>query len=59
MPDSVPALRERGMLAAKLGINEAARADLSRLLELVPQAADAGSIRQRLEELRAKQSVLN
>ncbi|HEY3819347.1 MAG TPA: transglutaminase-like domain-containing protein [Polyangiaceae bacterium] len=59
MPDSVPALRERGMLAAKLGINEAARADLSRLLELVPTAADAGSIRQRLEELRAKQSVLN
>ena len=47
------------MLAAKLGINEAARADLSRLLELVPQAADAGSIRQRLEELRGKQSVLN
>ena len=59
MPDSVPALRERGMLAAKLGIHEAARADLSRLLELVPQAADAGSIRQRLEELRGKQSVLN
>ncbi len=59
MPDSVPALRERGMLAAKLGIHEAARADLSRLLELVPQAADAGSIRQRLEELRGKPSVLN
>jgi regulator of sirC expression with transglutaminase-like and TPR domain len=59
MPDSVPALRERGMLAARLGSNEAARADLSRLLELVPQAADAGSIRQRLEELRAKQTILN
>jgi regulator of sirC expression with transglutaminase-like and TPR domain len=59
MPDSVPALRERGLLAARLGANEAARADLSRLLELVPQAADAGSIRQRLEELRAKQSILN
>jgi regulator of sirC expression with transglutaminase-like and TPR domain len=59
MPDSVPALRERGMLAARLGANEAARADLSRLLELVPQGADAGTIRQRLEELRAKQSALN
>jgi regulator of sirC expression with transglutaminase-like and TPR domain len=57
-PDSVPALRERGMLAARLGANEAARADLSRLLELVPQA-DAQGIRQRLEELRAKNSVLN
>lgn len=58
-PDSVPALRERGMLAARLGAVEAAREDLSRLLELVPQAPDASSIRQRLEELRARQSVLN
>lgn len=58
-PDSVPALRERGLLAARLGSVEGARADLSRLLELVPQAPDANSIRQRLDELRAKQSVLN
>ncbi|HEY4014327.1 MAG TPA: tetratricopeptide repeat protein [Polyangiaceae bacterium] len=58
-PDSVPALRERGLLAARLGAVEAARADLSRLLELVPQVPDANSIRQRLEELRAKASVLN
>ena len=58
-PDSVPALRERGLLAARLGAVEAARADLSRLLELVPQAPDASSIRERLEELRAKASVLN
>jgi regulator of sirC expression with transglutaminase-like and TPR domain len=58
-PDSVPALRERGLLAARLGIVEAARADLSRLLELVPQAPDASSIRARLDELRKKRSVLN
>ncbi len=58
-PDSVPALRERGLLAARLGAVEAARADLSRLLELVPQAPDAGSIRQQLDELRSKTSVLN
>jgi regulator of sirC expression with transglutaminase-like and TPR domain len=58
-PDSVPALRERGMLAARLGSVESARADLARLLELVPQVPDAVSIRQRLEELRAKASVLN
>jgi regulator of sirC expression with transglutaminase-like and TPR domain len=58
-PDSVPAIRERGLLAAKLGSVEAARADLSRLLELVPQAPDANSIRQRLDELRAKAGVLN
>jgi regulator of sirC expression with transglutaminase-like and TPR domain len=58
-PDSVPALRERGFLAARLGAVEAARADLSRLLELVPAAPDADAIRQRLAELRAKASVLN
>jgi regulator of sirC expression with transglutaminase-like and TPR domain len=58
-PDSVPALRERGLLAAKLGAVEAARADLSRLLELMPTAPDASMIRERLEELRAKASVLN
>jgi len=58
-PDSVPALRERGLLAARLGSVEAARADLSRLLELVPQAPDASSIRERLDELRKKRCVLN
>jgi regulator of sirC expression with transglutaminase-like and TPR domain len=58
-PDSVPALRERGLLAARLGAVEAARADLSRLLELVPQAPDAGTIRQQLEELRARATILN
>jgi regulator of sirC expression with transglutaminase-like and TPR domain len=58
-PDSVPALRERGSLAARLGAVEAARADLSRLLELVPQASDAGSIRKQLEELHSKAAPLN
>ncbi len=58
-PDSVPALRERGLLAARLGAVESARADLSRLLELVPQAPDASSIRARLDELQTKRSVLN
>lgn len=58
-PDSIPALRERGLLAARLGAVEAARADLSRLLELVPQAPDATSIRKRLRELTAKASILN
>jgi len=58
-PDSVPALRERGMLAARLGSVESAREDFTRLLELVPQSPDAESIRARLAELRAKQSPLN
>jgi regulator of sirC expression with transglutaminase-like and TPR domain len=58
-PDSIPALRERGLLAARLGAVEAAREDLSRLLELVPQAPDANSIRERLAELKAKTRFLN
>jgi len=58
-PDSVPALRERGSLAARLGAVEAARADLSRLLELVPQASDAGTIRKQLEELHSRAAPLN
>ncbi|HEX3772488.1 MAG TPA: transglutaminase-like domain-containing protein [Polyangiaceae bacterium] len=58
-PDSVPALRERGLIAVRLGAVEAARADLSRLLELVPQAPDASTIRKQLEELHAKAAVLN
>jgi regulator of sirC expression with transglutaminase-like and TPR domain len=58
-PDSAAALRERGTLAARLGSVESARADLSRLLELAPDAPDAGSIRRQLAELRAKGSVLN
>ena len=58
-PDSVPALRERSLLAARLGAVESARADLSRLLELVPRAPDANTLRAQLEELRAKRSVLN
>jgi regulator of sirC expression with transglutaminase-like and TPR domain len=58
-PDSVAALRERGLLAARLGAVESARADLSRLLELAPAAPDAGAIRATLTELRAKVSVLN
>jgi regulator of sirC expression with transglutaminase-like and TPR domain len=58
-PDSIPAIRERAMLSQRLGAVEAARADLSRLLELSPDGADVGSIRARLEELRAKRTLLN
>jgi regulator of sirC expression with transglutaminase-like and TPR domain len=55
-PDAVAALRERGMLAARLGAVEAARADLTRLLEIAPDAPDAGVVRTKLEELRSKSS---
>jgi regulator of sirC expression with transglutaminase-like and TPR domain len=58
-PDSIPAIRERGMLAARLGAHEAAREDLSRLLELQPDGADAQTIRARLEEISSVRRALN
>ena len=58
-PDSVAALRERASLSARLGAVEAARADLSRLLELQPDAPDAGQLRAKLDELGAAKRTLN
>jgi len=58
-PDSIAALRERASLSARLGAIEAARADLSRLLELQPDAPDAGQLRAKLDELAAKKRTLN
>jgi regulator of sirC expression with transglutaminase-like and TPR domain len=50
-PNAASALKERGLVAAKLGAAEAARADLSRVLELDPLAADAAAIRAQLAKL--------
>ncbi|HEX9296999.1 MAG TPA: tetratricopeptide repeat protein [Polyangiaceae bacterium] len=58
-PDSPFALRERGLLAARLGSIEVARADLNRFLELNPQAQDAKAIRDRLAALSAARHWLN
>jgi regulator of sirC expression with transglutaminase-like and TPR domain len=58
-PDCAPALRERGLLAARLGSFEVARADLSRLLKIAPQAPDAAMLNARLRELGSKGASLN
>jgi len=50
-PNAAGALKERGLVAAKLGAAEAAREDLSRVLELDPSASDAASIRAHLAKL--------
>jgi regulator of sirC expression with transglutaminase-like and TPR domain len=47
-PQSAGALKERGLVAAKLGATEAAREDLARVLALDPSAADASAIRAQL-----------
>jgi regulator of sirC expression with transglutaminase-like and TPR domain len=52
-PDSAGALKERGLVAAKLGAAEAAREDLARVLELDPSASDAAAIRAQLAKVTA------
>lgn len=58
-PNAAGALRERGLLAARLGAIEAARADLTRVLELEPQASDATAIQGQLAGLRDAKRSLN
>ncbi len=63
VPDSARMLRERAGVALKLGIQELARAALTRVLELEPQAPDAPMIQKRLrashvEEVRAELAAL-
>jgi regulator of sirC expression with transglutaminase-like and TPR domain len=50
---STTALKERGLVAAKLGAAEAAREDLERVLTLDPSAADAPAIRAHLAKVSA------
>jgi regulator of sirC expression with transglutaminase-like and TPR domain len=51
IPDAPFVLRERGLLAARLGSVEVARTDLARFLQLCPEATDAKTIQARLEAL--------
>jgi regulator of sirC expression with transglutaminase-like and TPR domain len=58
-PEQAPFLRERGLLAARLGSIEVARDDLSRFLELDPKAREASEVRTELEGLSASRHWLN
>ena len=58
-PDAPFALRERGLLAARLGSIEVARTDLKRFLELTPDATDAKAIKARLAGLSNARHWLN
>lgn len=51
-PASAPEIRDRGLLYLKLDSFEQAIGDLEKYLELAPDAADAGDIREQVEELR-------
>lgn len=59
VPDSARMLRERAGIALKLGIVELARADLSRVLELEPEAPDIPAIERRLAELAGSARIIN
>ncbi len=58
-PNAPAVLRERGLLAARLGAHESARADLARSIELDPAGAEEWSLGARLAELKGKGRVLN
>ncbi len=58
-PSSTSALRERGMLAAKLGATSSARSDFERVLELEPEAQDAQILRAHLARLAPSRRELN
>jgi len=59
-PDSAGFLRERGALALRLGLEELARQDFTRALELEPGAADAPLLQRRIEALsRSPRSAPN
>ena len=51
VPDSARMLRERAALALRIGATEVARADLSRVIELEPQAPDIPDLQARLANL--------
>jgi regulator of sirC expression with transglutaminase-like and TPR domain len=59
MPDAPFVIRERGLLADRLGSVEVACEDLRRFLELCPEASDAKTLQRRLEALTAARHWLN
>jgi regulator of sirC expression with transglutaminase-like and TPR domain len=58
-PNTPSVLRERGVLAARLGAHESAKVDLARALELDPEGTEAKAIRTELTHLERKGRALN
>lgn len=58
-PDSPGALRDRGLLSAKLGATQAAISDLERFIQLAPTSEEAKDIRTQIESLRDRPKTLN
>lgn len=58
-PDDPAEIRDRGLCLAALGRYSEARADLESYLGLLPDAADAATIREKIVQLRRNQARLN
>ncbi|BDG08142.1 SirB1 family protein [Anaeromyxobacter paludicola] len=58
-PNDLSERRDRGLLAARLGVVGAARQDLSAYLDRAPGAADASDIQALLTQLEHRKSFLN
>jgi len=58
VPDSARMLRERAALALLIGATEVARADLTRVVELEPQAPDIPRIEARLAKLASPSTTI-
>lgn len=58
-PEQPEALRDRGLAYLNMDYQHGARHDLARYLQLAPQAADAGVMRERLVELSANRSRMH
>lgn len=58
-PDNVRGLRERAQLYEQLGGAAAAAADLEKVLQIEPRAADAAALRARVRRLREAGQYLN
>ena len=58
-PEQPEALRDRGLAYLNMDYQHGARHDLARYLQLAPEAADAGAMRERLVELNASRSRMH
>ncbi len=58
-PDSLPHIRDYGLLLAQVDNANAAMAQLERYLKLAPNATDAAELREYLKTLRQQQARLN
>jgi regulator of sirC expression with transglutaminase-like and TPR domain len=59
VPDDATTLRERGLVARKLGAPAAAREDLVRYLALAPEDDDVGEVRRVVDELASAPAARN